>query len=541
MYNIYMLLNQKSKDSITFLLLLASLFWMKEINFLFYDSTQSPDFKEYFVYFDHFANTDLNISREHGLMYYYLHYINYFINYNSFANFDMFFHKSIQEVNFWIYIYGLFGYFKLLKFFKFSNSNIFLTFTFLNFFPVSIVARLVLKPEILAFSILPWILFCIEKYKSKNQLSYLYLSVPLLISCITLKGNILAIICIYLFLTNLKLIIKIKKLHLFSITFLAIISFVIISNENSAANEKNILDVQSGATFNETYNNKAPVDVLYKINLFDLVTSPIKNYHADSFIGITLLETSGDYFDLYWNNDSSGYFKSRAQIIDFQKSPEIKAPTFNKSSPYLIIYTQKDTDFYMYPSIGLVLSLFFYFYLFKHLVTKSDFRFYILAFLIGGFLLVIHAVTGIPVNNFDPNVGDTFKPHYYSFLFLLRIVFFISSSLRNSKRALGMIAIYIMSIIFILGFPKTPSDDLNQNISYFVEYSDFCTFENNIYQTIYQIDSVECFDKKAPENLLNYEDTFFKNKFEIKPINLFFIISCLLSSFYLSVFRRNFK
>ena len=104
-----------------------------------------------------------------------------------------------------------------------------------------------------------------------------------------------------------------------------------------------------------------------------------------------------------------------------------------------------------------------------------------------------------------------------------------------------MIAIYIMSIIFILGFPKTPSDDLNQNISYFVEYSDFCTFENNIYQTIYQIDSVECFDKKAPENLLNYEDTFFKNKFEIKPINLFFIISCLLSSFYLSVFRRNFK
>ena len=45
MYNIYMLLNQKSKDSITFLLLLASLFWMKEINFLFYDSTQSQTSK----------------------------------------------------------------------------------------------------------------------------------------------------------------------------------------------------------------------------------------------------------------------------------------------------------------------------------------------------------------------------------------------------------------------------------------------------------------------------------------------------------------
>ena len=61
----------------------------------------------------------------------------------------------------------------------------------------------------------------------------------------------------------------------------AIISFVIISNENSAANEKNILDVQSGATFNETYNNKAPVDVLYKIklkHLKQLMFRKITNY-----------------------------------------------------------------------------------------------------------------------------------------------------------------------------------------------------------------------------------------------------------------------
>ena len=65
-----MLRNQKVIDISTFSLLILSLLWLKEINFLFYDSTESPDFAEYFVYFDYFANTDFKTGREHGLMYY---------------------------------------------------------------------------------------------------------------------------------------------------------------------------------------------------------------------------------------------------------------------------------------------------------------------------------------------------------------------------------------------------------------------------------------------------------------------------------------
>ena len=156
-----MLRNQKFIDTSSFIILIFSLIWLKEINFLFYDSTESPDFAEYFVYFDHFANTEFKTAREHGLMYYYLQYLNYFFQYNSFSNFEMFLHKSVQEVNFWIYIYGLIGYFYLLKLYKFKNSTIFITFVFLNFFPVSIVLRLVFKTEILAFAFLPWILYCI--------------------------------------------------------------------------------------------------------------------------------------------------------------------------------------------------------------------------------------------------------------------------------------------------------------------------------------------------------------------------------------------
>ena len=75
-----MLRNQKFRDISSFTILIFSLIWLKEINFLFYDSTESPDFAEYFVYFDHFANTDIKTARELGLMYYYLQYLNYYLN-----------------------------------------------------------------------------------------------------------------------------------------------------------------------------------------------------------------------------------------------------------------------------------------------------------------------------------------------------------------------------------------------------------------------------------------------------------------------------
>ncbi len=536
-----MLQKQKLTNFLTLLILLFSTVWLKEINFLFYNSTESPDFAEYFVYFDHFANSNFKTSREHGLMYYYLHYINYYFQYNSFSNIEMFLHKSIQEVNFWIYIYGLLGYFYLLKLYKFKNSTIFTTFTFLNFFPVSIVLRLVFKPEILAFALLPWILYCIEKFKQKNNIFFLYVLIPLFISCITLKGNILAIICLYLLITNLSIFSRIKKIQLLIIFLMVAVSFLAISYENSSANEKNILDVQSGATYRNNYDNKAPFNIIYKFNLYSLATSPIKNYHADSFLGITLLETSGDYFNLYWKNDSSGYSMASHEVIKFETSPEIKKPKYDRDTNSLIIFTQKNTDLYLKSSIGLLISIIFYFFLLKNLSTGYDYRKYISAFLLGAILLLIHAITGFPVNNFDPNVGDTFKPHYYSFLLLLSTVFFVASCLKKNKKSFIYVFIYIFIIIFLLGFPKTPTQDLNQNISYFIEYSNFCNFESHVYDNIYGIEEVDCFDKELTTDLLSPSNKLFGDSLLIKPINLLFIFLSLTSSTFVAAHRRYFK
>ncbi len=536
-----MLRNQKFIDTSSFIILIFSLIWLKEINFLFYDSTESPDFAEYFVYFDHFANTEFKTAREHGLMYYYLQYLNYFFQYNSFSNFEMFLHKSVQEVNFWIYIYGLIGYFYLLKLYKFKNSTIFITFVFLNFFPVSIVLRLVFKPEILAFAFLPWILYCIEKFKEKNNIFYLYILIPLFISCITLKGNILAIICIYLLITNLNIFSRISKKHLLIILLLITTTFLLISYENSSANEKNILDVQSGATYRDNYNNKAPFNIIYKFNLYSLVTSPIKNYHADSLLGITLLETSGDYFGLYWNNDSSGYSMASNEVVRFNTSTEIKRPKYDQDTNSLTIFTQNNTDLYLKSSIGLFISIIFYFLLIKKLIISSAYRKYISSFLLGGILLAIHAITGFPVNNFDPNVGDTFKPHYYSFLLLLSTIFFVATYLKDNKKTIIYIFFYIFIMIFLLGFPKTATQELNQNISYFVEYSDLCNFESLIYENIYGIEKVECFDKKTTKDLLDPSNKFFNDSLSIKPINLLLVFLSFSSSILIVVQLRYFK
>ena len=95
-----------------------------------------------------------------------------------------------------------------------------------------------------------------------------------------------------------------------------------------------------------------------------MVSSPIKNKHADSFIGITLLDTFGDYYDLFWDNDSSLYFKNRVEILKFEQSDNIVTPKLNVQKKTITFYLQNITDTYYRKVIGLILSIYFYFLFF---------------------------------------------------------------------------------------------------------------------------------------------------------------------------------
>ncbi len=531
------LANKLSKFN--FLILFLSTLIIKELNLLFYNTLESPDFNKYTIYLEHFFNGQ-NTNKEHGLMYYYLQSLNYSIFYSDLNNFEFFIHRSIQNVNFYIFIVGLMGYYYLLRYFQFSNSIIFATFIFVNFFPPSISMRLVFKPEILAFALFPWIIFSLEKFLDTKNNKYLLSAIPLLISALTIKGNVLVIISIYLLISYFKVFIIIPKKTLFSILVLSLIGFFVISVENNKANGKTILDIQSGSSIEKNYDFKAPPSIIYKIDMFEMLSSPIKHTHAKSFLGITLLETSGDYFDLYWDNDASAYFESRKELLTFEQSNEITAPVFNEVESSIIIFQQRMTDVYLYETVGLIISLFLFYFLITYTKRYKYYRKYLTAIFIGMLVLLFHSITGLPKNNFDPLVGDTFKPLYYSFVFIFSFIFLISIMLKERKIRFFYILFYCFTVLLILGFPKNSDFVPRTHMVQSIQTSFYCPIEKVIYLEETNFENIKC-SKNAISIDENTELAIYKNNVEHKPVNLLFLVFNFISIIYLAKNRMILK
>ena len=526
------------REALLFIFLCLSIAWLKEINYLFYETLESPDYEKYSIYLDHFF-TGEQTDKEHGLMYYYLHSINYSIFFADLNNYNLNIHKSIQNMNFYIFLFGLIGYYVLLRFFKFSKETIFITFIFINFFPPSITMRLVLKPEILAFALLPWIVYLVEKYKQDKNTMFLYLAIPLIVSAVTLKGNVLVIFGVYFLLSYFDLLFELsikKGILLFLTVFLSVL---LLTLENNSSNGKNILDIQSGSAIEETYNYKAPKSIIYNVDLYELVSNPNKHNHANSFMGITLLETTGDYFDLYWDNDSVSYFKNRKEVIKTIQSDEIKVPNFDMENITLSVYKQRNSDRYSRSSLGLLISVFLYFNLIKSILTDEKYRkFMIMAFIAMGVLL-FHSITGFPKNNFDPLVGDTFKPLYYSFALIFSFIFLIATKLKDKRVHFWHIIIYCLTIVFIIGFPKYYDYDVQVDLAPKIENSIFCNIEKSMYLQQSDFEDISC---NTSKNLLSDDEVnqIYKSEINHKPFNMLFIILNFSVCFYL-LFNKRFS
>lgn len=507
------------KDKKFHILFLLSLIWMKEINYLFYDINQSPDINKYIIYLEHFYN-NIPTNREHGLLYYYLQTLHLNFFFSNYPNYDLAIHTSIINTNFYLFTIGLLGIYKLLKLLKFSEKSILLTLIFLNFFPPAISIRLVFKPEILAFALFPWIIYLFEKFEKTNEIKYLTFSVPLIVSTISLKGNILVIVCVYLLISNFQILKKLNVKTFFYLFGLFLLLFSLVTIENNNSNNKNILDIQSGGALEENYDNKAPPSVIYKTNLYKLFSSPVKHNHASSFIAITLLETNGDYFDLYWNNDATEFFKNRKEFINFEQSNEIKAPKINTLNNSLTIYQQRSTDTYIYDTLGLILSLILFGFLFSTLRSEPEYRKYLIAIFVGIGIILLHTITGYPNNNFDPLVGDTFKPLYYSFVYLFSFSFVVCLLANKNKIKFSHLLIYCSLIIFILGFPKNNYEEVNYSFINKIENSLFCEIEKNIYLEKTEFENIKC----SSEKYVSLGKHFFNDNLTHKPLNLILIL-----------------
>lgn len=484
----------KIKISVPIFFFLVTLHFSNQLIYLFFDITQSPDFTVYSSYFDYFFNNENSVQREQGLAYYFINssFLKFYNTYFEFNEINYLLNKSIYSSNSLIYSFGLLGYFNLLKYLRFSTKNIFITLSFLNFFPITFMLRMTLKPEILAFALIPWILLLFERYFDSKKIINLFLSIPFLGILLTSKGSILGISLIFLtihFIKNFKFS-KNRQFYYLIITLL--IFFSITTYENQKSGASNIFNISSGVGENvaqdaEKYNNKASPSIIYKLNLFNLFTSPIDNVHKDSFIAITLLDSFGDYFKLYWNNNDSLFYKNRSELINVEITNEIKKPELG-SNKLLTIYVQKDTDIYLRETISLLLGASFFIFLIINIFSNSKYKLFLISPLIGAFLILIHVITGFPKNNFDPTRGDSLKPFYFSFLLCLSFIFLILNYIRKNKITKYLLVPYIVIVLILFGFPKN-LDYQNNLLLEKNKYSSSCMlnslFINNEYTENY--------------------------------------------------------
>jgi len=140
-------------------------------------------------------------------------------------------------------------------------------------------------------------------------------------------------------------------------------------------------------------------------------------------------------------------------------------------------------------------------------------------------VILFHAITGIPKNNFDPLVGDTFKIIYYVFVFSLSFVFVVARKLDDGTFKPYGIVIYGLITLFILGFPKISYENSLNSIVPKLQSSNLCSIEKNIIFGYYNLEEVNCGYVEKSSNL-NSNFT----KIYHKPVNLVLIVINLLIS-----------
>ena len=440
----------------SFFIFLISLFLSYFVGEIFYNSIDGTDFYRYFNYIEYFNGSIEATSREQGLFYFWFisNFVEYSHNFYVPDKWEFIYSSAIQLGNFILYIIGLVGLYIWLKSKHISKENILLTFAVLNFFPPIYGGRLIMKPEMLVFCFLPWIFLCIDDYfENKSKLS-LFLVSPLLSVLVTSKGTIAMIICtalLYLYYEKINYI-KVKD---FIFPFIVFFIFSgLLYYENLNINTVSIFNHQEL----EQYLFTAPISFIYNINLLELVENPFRNAHANSLIGITLIDLFGDYFERYWDHNRSLFFQNRSEIFTLLPNPRR-----NISLSFSIIF--------------LISTIFF--------SKDKNFKKFNRVYLIG--ILVLAATSlGAFGLHFNPDKGDTLKTHYYfyliaiSFTTLLIQYFSKKNYLKNVVSAFLMIGI----LLFTYGFPKNYDDNYAIKLVDKLPTTVSCNISNKYFESV---------------------------------------------------------
>jgi len=538
------------------ILFLASLaITFSNIN-LHYLTTFSPDFQYYKDYLSYFFGEFEYSGREQGLIYFFLVSLFVKLGPNNFSldNTNQLLSNAVQLTNLSLYLFGLTGLFFLLRYKGFKTKHILITFSIINFFPQTINMLLTMKPEIFAFAILPWSIFLIFLFFESYDYKFLYFSLIPNVLLLTSKGTIIgSVLLLYLYIV-FKEKFNILSIKFISIFLLFLIFLTPVLLENHDANGKHVFEhTNQKAEMQDT----ADLNFLYNINFHDLYMYPFRHNHADSLIGIIVLDTFGDYYQWYAYNDQSAFH-----------------------------YIKKNFDSIWYIThwrqfFSVVLTLIFYSFIVYF--YKKDFNnrsIYLMPFF-GLFILLLQAY-GIPQVNFDKETAELFKTHYYSYFLIICLTFVIINLIKkNIIIGFFLIALFAFTTSFLYGVPNDNQDykeylhSKNLHVdtcllnSFFLDgfekencndkHIDICNFDRIIYNTkditSKNLDGVDYKEYLPMQILVNsngkeiapesrdeciraikdgyYYNSIYLNKIKVPFFNLFYFIFFIFTIIYL--------
>lgn len=497
---VYKLIKNIRKINVSYIylvLILFSLYFTFTLSNIYFNSLSGADNYKYIENIFFIFGEEEKAYDNQGLFYFF--YVAIFIKLRAdtfnYSENSIFLSETIQLANLTLFIFGLLGYYFLSKKLNFHKNLSLLLIIFLIYFPSLYYLRLNMKPEILAFALIPWIFYFFESYletKLKVDLFLIAVGSTLLI---TSKGSIAAMV---VFCLLLKFLVHIYSFNLKNVIFGFSILFTCwlgILGENYFLNIGNILDREP----EKKYDNVASYDFIYTLDIERLLKDPKKDYHRNSLFAITLIDLQNDYFELNWKEDSVLFSKNiKPLVVGSEIDPEKNYPKlFNIDwDSKNIIYAGPGQDYLIYYKdyIGMAISLYFLYFVFYYFLKETLInKLYILFPFFGILVLMVNSLFGFPQNNFDPLVGDTLKVFYYSFLIPLPVLIVFKNLKRVKIKNVVFITLFLFFTIFNFGFPKANNENLDLAIKSNVENTLFCEI-NSIFiePTFITENKIEC-------------------------------------------------
>tara|TARA_B100000575_G_C23138764_1_gene662227 strand:+ start:1767 stop:3476 length:1710 start_codon:yes stop_codon:yes gene_type:complete len=362
------------------------------VNYFNYNSTRGTDYNKYGPYLDFYTFGLDSPLQEQGVGYFW--FISYIskLKINSLKispNFESLIHNfGIQIGNYIFFIIGCIGIYFLLRYLKISPVISLVALNMLAIFPPILGARLILKPEIMMFAYLPWIILCIYKFLDTDNLKYLYLLIPMTLVVVSSKASLALMLFLAILTFFHKQFLKIKVIVL---AVPILILFLLLIYESFLINSRFVWE----HTTPNGYDNVANLKFLFSLNS-DLFLNPYRDSQATSMFGILFLDTFGDYWQRYW----------------FHKDGWL-----NNQYPGNINLIR----------VGMFLSVLFYVFLVYFLYKESNKKLKRLGGLsiVGVIVLLITIFNIFPflTKNFNPSKGDPIKTHYFSFFLALSFAY----------------------------------------------------------------------------------------------------------------------